>query len=102
MAIQTLEWLAFLDAHHLPHMSAAHKRVLVLRAGGRSVVEVARLERVSVSTIRSRLATASAKIAACLPQEEGILGEMRGYWVGVHRPCCLLATVAAFTPAGAG
>jgi hypothetical protein len=89
MAVEPLESLGAIAAHHMPTMDMVHKRALLLRADGQSDEEAARMEGVSESTYKSRLGVASSEIALCLPAGRKLTGELRGAWVEAHLACCL-------------
>jgi DNA-directed RNA polymerase specialized sigma24 family protein len=93
MAVQRLENLRRLAAHHLPEMAREHQRVLLLFADGNTYMEIAAVERLSMGTVKQRLGVASAEIAMCLGHGE-ITPAMRGVWVMAHYPCCLEAEAA--------
>lgn len=95
MAIQALERLDALQRHCLPNMATDHKRALILRASGKSDKEVARIESVSASTFKNRLAVGSSEIAMGLPDRTRVTDGMRGFWVGWHEKCCLADAVSA-------
>jgi uncharacterized protein len=89
MAVQPLESLAAIAAHHMSTMDMVHKRALLLRADGMTDGAAADLEGVSVGTMKSRLGIAASEIAMCLPAGRKLTGELRGAWVQGHLPCCL-------------
>ena len=88
MAVEALENLRRLAAHHLPEMAGEHQRALLLQADGKTYEEIAVLECVSVGTVKHRLSVASSEIAMCLASDQ-LSGGMRCVWVGLHASCCL-------------
>jgi DNA-directed RNA polymerase specialized sigma24 family protein len=88
MAVAALENLRRLAAHHLPEMAGEHKRALLLQADGKLYEQIAALERVSVGTVKNRLAVAASEIAMCLAGEQ-LSPAMKCAWIGAHWPCCL-------------
>ena len=96
MAVETLENLRRLAAHHLPEMAREQQRAVLLCADGKTYEEIATMERVSMGTVKLRPGVASAEIAMCLEEGELTLG-MRGVWVMAHYPCCLVAEAARLT-----
>ena len=51
MAIQGVEWLQALDAHHIENLDPARQRALLLEAAGHSNEKIAERESVSPSTV---------------------------------------------------
>ena len=94
MAVETLENLRRLAAHHLPEMKLVHKRVLVLIEDGHPPQDIAQIEGVSEGTVKQRLAVASSEIAYCLGDRDRVNAGMRGCWVGLHLGCCLAGAMA--------
>ena len=89
MAAQGLDTLQALESHHLRSMEVPLKRALLLRATGESDSEAADGEGVSESTMRTRIAVASAEIALSLTNGRRLPGELRGFCVRCHLECCL-------------
>jgi len=84
-----------LRAHHLPTLDPETRRVVVLRALGRSQAEIAKDRSKSVSGVRRDLER--VEDAVCLPLGVRRDGWMMGLWVGMHLGCCLAPrAVAAF------
>jgi DNA-directed RNA polymerase specialized sigma24 family protein len=88
MAVEALENLRRLAAHHLPEMAGDHQRALLLFAEGKSYSEIAAAEQVSEGTVKQRLSVASAEVAMCIHSGQLTPG-MRGVWVMAHIGCCL-------------
>ena len=101
MGAHPLESLSAMEVHHLSNMDLAHKRALVLRASGKTDGEAAVLESVSESTMKNRIATASSGVSLGLPEGMKLTAELRGYWVAVHRSCCLAEAISALEEATA-
>jgi hypothetical protein len=95
MAAQGLDTLQALESHHPQRMDMPLKRALLLRADGESDREAADGEGVSESTMRTRIAVASAEIALCLNAPRRLPGELRGFWIRCHLQCCLAEAYAA-------
>lgn len=76
-----------LRAHHLPTLDPETRRVVVLRALGRSQAEIAKDRSKSVSGVRRDLER--VEDAVCLPLGVRRDGWMMGLWVGMHLGCCL-------------
>ena len=93
MAVEPLECLGAIAAHHMPTMDMVQKRALLVRAAGMTDSEAADLEGVSIGTLKSRLGVASSEIAMCLPAGRKLTGELRGAWVQGHLACCLADAV---------